>query len=468
MGASYSIFPHQSSEPVSGPVLKGPGGQIIPCCGKKLLPVQFSGRRFTWTFLLAKVEFPILGADFLKHFNLIVDLTASQLLATDTLQRFAAGPPAATAAAAQTRGGLFPAVESTPPLFRGVFNEFQDVASSSGSLPPVKHKTLHHIHTTGPPAMAPFRHPDTAKLATAKAEFIKLKKDRIPQPDGTWWPCGDYRRLNLATTPDTYPLPNIQDLSARLGGCTIFSKLDLRKGYYQIPVQEGDIHDGGDHPLQTLGISPHAIRVEECWAVIPAVHGRSPEGLNFAFCYLDDILIGSSSPDQHLLHLHLVLQRLQQYGLVLNLEKCEIGRVGIDIFGHHITAEGASPITRHVDVIQQFPQPQDKKQLQSFLGLVNFYRRFIPAVTQILLPLTDALRSTRRGEMDMDADDGPQLWPHQVYTLYSGNSYPPGSVRRSMFGCQQHSRVSSSTAAVRIHLETSRLLQQEAGLHTVE
>ena len=64
----------------------------------------------------------------------------------------------------------------------------------------------------------------------------------VMKPDGTWWPCGDYRRLNLVTTPDSYPLPIIQDLSARLHGCSIFSKLDLHKGYYQIPVQEGDIH----------------------------------------------------------------------------------------------------------------------------------------------------------------------------------------------------------------------------------
>jgi hypothetical protein len=74
------------------------------------------------------------------------------------------------------------------------------------------------------------------------------------------------------------------------------------------------------------------------------------------------------------------------------MEKCEIGRPGIDFLGHHITAEGASPITKHVEVIQSFRQPLDKKQLQSFLGLVNFYRRFIPAAAQILLPLTDALR----------------------------------------------------------------------------
>jgi hypothetical protein len=68
-------------------------------------------------------------------------------------------------------------------------------------------------------------------------------------------------------------------------------------------------------------------------------------GLDFAFCYLDDILIGSSTPDEHLLHLHLVLQRLQQYGLVLNMEKCEIGRAGIDFLGHHITAAEASPVS---------------------------------------------------------------------------------------------------------------------------
>jgi hypothetical protein len=86
-GASYSIFPHQPSHPVCGPVLKGPGGQTIPCWGEKQLPVQFSGRRFTWTFLLAKVEFPILGANFLKHFNLIVDLAVYNFGLCDQTRR---------------------------------------------------------------------------------------------------------------------------------------------------------------------------------------------------------------------------------------------------------------------------------------------------------------------------------------------------------------------------------------------
>jgi hypothetical protein len=108
---------------------------------------------------------------------------------------------------------------------------------------------------------------------------------------------------------------------------------------------------------------------------------------------LDNILIASSSEYEHLQHLQQVLQRLQQYGLVFNLEKCELGRQHVDFLGHHITAEGAAPITRHVEAVHNFPRPQDKKQLQSFLGLVNFYRRFIPAAAKVLLLLTDMLRT---------------------------------------------------------------------------
>jgi hypothetical protein len=210
-------------------------------------------------------------------------------------------------------------VEVTPPAFRQIFSQFQDVANAEGRLPPAKHKTLHHIKTTGPPTTARFRHLDAAKLAAAKADFAKLERDGIirrsssawsaplhmvMKPDGTWRPCGDYCRLNLVTTPDSYPLPNIQDLSARLHGCSIFSKLDLCKGYYQIPVQEGDIH-------KTAVITPFGL-----WEFLRMPFGLCNAGqsfqrfmdevlvgLDFAFCYLDDILIASSSEDEHLQHL---------------------------------------------------------------------------------------------------------------------------------------------------------------------
>jgi hypothetical protein len=176
----------------------------------------------------------------------------SQLLDTRTLRRFAARPPAATDAPLPSNRGLFAAVKATPLAVRQIFSEFQDVANLEA-----KHKTVHHIKTTGPPATARFRRLDASKLAAAKAEFYKLERgdhqevfeylvctlahDYEAGWHGTWRPCGDYRHLNLVTTLDLYPLPNIQDLSGRLHCCSIFSKLDLRKGYYQIPVQVSDM-----------------------------------------------------------------------------------------------------------------------------------------------------------------------------------------------------------------------------------
>ncbi len=140
------------------------------------MAVEFSGRRFDWTFLLAKVNFAILGADFLKHFNLIVDLAANQIVDTVSLQRFAAFATVATDAPPASRG-LFATIEATAPAFRGIFSEFQSVASAAGGLPPVKHKMVHHIQTAGLPATGRFRRLDPAKLAAAKAEFSQLEKD---------------------------------------------------------------------------------------------------------------------------------------------------------------------------------------------------------------------------------------------------------------------------------------------------
>jgi hypothetical protein len=150
-GASFSIFPYYSSDSGSGPAFRSPSGEAIPCWGEKKLAIEYSGRRFEWTFLLAKVKFAILGADILKHFNLIVDLAANQIVDAVSLQRFAAGPSLATDMLPASRR-LFATIEATPPAFRGIFSEFQSVASAAGGLPPVKHKTVHHIQTARPPA----------------------------------------------------------------------------------------------------------------------------------------------------------------------------------------------------------------------------------------------------------------------------------------------------------------------------
>jgi transposase InsO family protein len=114
-------------------------------------------------------------------------------------------------------------------------------------------------------------------------------------------------------------------------------------------------------------------------------------GLPYCFIYLDDILVSSASRADHLLHLSQVLTLLRDNGLVINPSKCVFARSSVEFLGHLVTSGGIIPLQRHVSALQDFPRPMNIKSLQRFLGLVNFYRRFLPGIAGILKPLTDAL-----------------------------------------------------------------------------
>ena len=204
--------------------------------------------------------------------------------------------------------------------------------------------------TKGRPVKAKYRRLDNDRLDAAKKEFAELEKQGITRrsnsnwasplhmvkkSDGTWRPCGDYRLLNLQTQPDLYTCPNIADLTARLEGCTIFSKLDLRKGFHQIPVRPRDVH-------KTAIITPFGL-----WEFIRMPFGLRNsgqsfqrfmdevlDGLDFCFVYADDVLIGSKSLEEHVLHVREVLTRLAEHGIVFNEEKCVLGVPEVQFLRH--------------------------------------------------------------------------------------------------------------------------------------
>jgi cleavage and polyadenylation specificity factor subunit 1 len=198
------------------------------------------------------------------------------------------------------------------------------------------------------------------------------------------------------TTLDRYTCPNIGDLTARLAGCRVFSKLDLRKGYHQVPVRPEDVE-------KTAVITPFGLyeyvrmpfRLQNAGQTFQRFMDQVLRGLDFCFIYLDDILIASASEAEHVQHLAEVFQRLRSAGLLLNREKCVFNTVVVEFLGHRVTSTGIAPLQSRVAVVEQFPQPKTMKQLMSFLGMLNFYRRFLPGAAKVLKPLTDSLKGSK-------------------------------------------------------------------------
>ena len=290
-----------------------------------------------------------------------------------------------------------------------LLQKYKAVVGASKRLPPVKHAVEHLIETTpARPVASRYRRLDPERLAAAKAEFAAMESQGIirrsksswssplhmvEKSDGSWRPCGDYRRLNLATKRDMYPPPHMEDLSAQLAGKKVFSKLDLRKGYYQVPVAAKDVP-------KTAVITPFGLfeflrmpfGLRNAGQSFQRFMDEVLHGLDCIFVYLDDILVASNTVEEHHIHLEEVLKRLQQHGLVLHLEKCVFFASSVDFLGQHVTAEGIRPLETRVAAIEAHPQPATKSQMMSFLGMLNFYRRYLRGAASILKPLTDATR----------------------------------------------------------------------------
>ena len=215
-----------------------------------------------------------------------------------------------------------------------------------------------------------------------------------PKPGGGWRVCGDYRRLNNATIDDKYPVKAISDFNANLAGKTIFSKIDLLKGYHQIPVNPADIP-------KTAVITPFGLFIfprtpfglknagQDFQRLMDAILGDLP----FCFVYIDDILVASSSPAEHLRHLEEIFTILDANGLVVNQAKCVLGKTSLEFLGYRVDKHGIAPLPERIEAIRSCKAPTTVKELQRFLGMINYYRRFIPKAAKHLFHLFEALSS---------------------------------------------------------------------------
>ena len=200
----------------------------------------------------------------------------------------------------------------------------------------------------------------------------------------------DYRKLNTVTKKDMYPLPRRDDTLDLLATNEFFSTLDLASGYWQIAMEKTSkektaftTHVG----LYEFEVIPFGL----CNA--PATFQRLMENVLYSLIgksclvYLDDVLVLGRTLEEHAEHLEAVLSKIRAAGLKLKPSKCNLARKEVEYLGYFVSAKGVATDPKKVTAIKAFPVPLDVKSLRSFLGLLSYYRRFIPSFSIIANPL---------------------------------------------------------------------------------
>ena len=409
-GALLSIIPPTTLQRLKGPndkTLKAANGTTISCYGNVQREITIGDQSFSFDFTIADIQQRILGADFLAHFYLAPNHRDAELL---NLKDFTTLP------AQHARGQKSMSINFVHQLddpYYQLLDSYPEIMTPSFTIKNPEHGVRHYIPTdpSAPPVQSRARRLDPEKLAVAKAELEKLVDLGIAyrgksewsspllvttKPCGGWRVCGDYRRLNALTTDDRYPVRTLQDFTSELHGKKIFSKIDLMKGYHQIPVHEGDVR-------KTAVITPFGLFIfprtpfglknagQDFQRLMDEILGDMPR----VYVYIDDILVASETKEQHLEDLDAVFKSLAANGLVLQRSKCLLGQSSLEFLGYHVDDNGISPLPDRVVAIQAATPPTTIKELQRFLGMVGYYRRFIPNAASHLFYLFEALKGPR-------------------------------------------------------------------------
>ena len=247
---------------------------------------------------------------------------------------------------------------------------------------------------TDPISLTPYRMAP-AELRELKIQLQELVEKGFIQPsispwgapvlfvrkkDGTLRLCIDYRQLNRVTIKNRYPLPRIDDLFDQLRGARVFSKIDLRSGYYQLKIKNDDV------PKTTFRtryghyeflVMPFGLTNASA-AFMGLMNKVFQQYLDrFAIVFIDDILVYSKSKEEHGRHLALVLKKLREHRLYAKFSKCQFWLKEVAFLGHVISAQGIQVDSQKTTAVENWEQPRTVTEVRSFLGLAGYYRRFV-------------------------------------------------------------------------------------------
>lgn len=220
-----------------------------------------------------------------------------------------------------------------------------------------------------------------------------------------WRIVVDFRKLNEKTIDDKYPIPNIADILDKLGNCQYFSTLDLASGFYQVEMAPEDIpktafnveHGHFEFLRMPMGLknSPSTFQ---------RVMDNVLRGLQNVIClvYLDDLVIFSTSLQEHINNLEKVFKRLRESNFKIQLDKSEFLKLETAYLGHIISRDGIKPNPDKITAIQNYPLPKTPTEIKRFLGLLGYYRKFIPDFARLTKPLTQCLKKGSKITLNSD------------------------------------------------------------------
>ena len=286
----------------------------------------------------------------------------------------------------------------------------RDIGDNLSNEPGITETGLHHIRTgdSQPVYQQPHRIPHAWKDQVRKEIQAMLDAGIVVPSDSPWTSpivpvkkkdgsirlCIDYRKLNEVTEEDRYQMPRVDDLIERIGSALFITTIDLTKGYYQVPLAKPD-------QKKTAFISPQGkfefTRMPFGLKGAPTTFQRIMDSIlskhfKYASAYLDDIVIFSHSWTQHLDHIRKVFKTLEEAGLKAKPSKCHFAMHECSYLGHTVGRGAIRPEQVKIDAVKNFQKPRTKKNIQAFLGLVGYYRKFIKNFSTLAARLTDLTR----------------------------------------------------------------------------
>ena len=291
----------------------------------------------------------------------------------------------------------------------------------------------HRIHTT-----------DDIPINTRQYRYLPVHKDEINQqinelletgviesssspysspiwivpkkPDSTgkkrWRVVIDYRKLNEKTIGDAYPLPNITEILDQVGSAKYFSTFDLASGFHQIKMAPDDVHKTAfSTPYGHYQFTRMPFGLKNAPATFQRLMNSVLSGFQGTelFVYLDDIVIYSRSLREHEIKFTRLMKRLREAKLMLQPDKCEFLRHEVIYLGHIIDEHGVKPDPKNIEAVENFPRPKTPKNIKQFLGLIGYYRRFIPEFSRKSKPLTNLLKKTTKFVWDKEEEEAFQI-----------------------------------------------------------